>query len=90
MSNHSPLSNESITPSGAEAKPNPEGRHHRLARSLKKPAEFLAFWVAVTLPFVHLPLLARGLGDPSVSLAFLLLLLLNVFALYIGHGHNRE
>ncbi|TYL39630.1 hypothetical protein CV102_04900 [Natronococcus pandeyae] len=90
MSNHSPLSNESITPSGAEAKPKSEGRCHRLVRSLKKPAEFLAFWVAITLPFVHLPLLARGLGDPNVSLAFLLLLVINVSALYVGHGYNQE
>ncbi|RQG92959.1 hypothetical protein EA462_01710 [Natrarchaeobius halalkaliphilus] len=88
MSNHSPLPNESIGPSSPDADPQGEGRP--LRRSLKGPAQFLSFWVAIALPFVHVPLLSRGLGDPRVTLAFFTLLVLNVLALYVGHGYNRE
>ncbi|NGM68873.1 hypothetical protein G6M89_07585 [Natronolimnobius sp. AArcel1] len=87
MSNHSPLSNESIGPSSAEADRN-QGRP--LVRTLKGPAQFLSFWIAIALPFIHLPLLMQGLGDPSVTLTFLSLLAINVFALYAGHGHNQQ
>ncbi|MEY7850354.1 hypothetical protein AB7C87_14280 [Natrarchaeobius sp. A-rgal3] len=88
MSNHSPLPNESIGPSGPETDHKSGSR--RLVRSLKGPAQFLSFWVAIALPFVHLPLLAQGLGDPQITLTFLTLLSVNVLALYVGHGHNQE
>lgn len=88
MSNHSPLSNESIGPSSPE--PDHQQNHQRLPRSLKGPAQFLSFWIAIALPFVHLPLLAQGLGDPDVTLTFFALLAINVFALYVGHGHNQQ
>ena len=87
MSNHSPLSNESLGPSGPEPDPK-QGRP--LVRSLKGPAQFLSFWIAIALPFVHLPLLAQGLGDPSVTFTFLALLVANALALYVGHGYNQE
>ena len=89
MSNHSPLSNESIASASHDGSSQAESRRHRLVRSLKRPVQFLAFWVAVTLPFVHVPLLARGLGDPTVTLAFFVLLAANALALYVGHGHNQ-
>ncbi|WP_121744327.1 hypothetical protein [Natronorubrum halophilum] len=89
MSNHSPLPNESIGPSGPESDRKHEQRSHRIVRSLKGPAQFLSFWVAIALPFVHLPLLAQGLGNPQVTLTFLTLLAFNVFALYVGHGHKQ-
>jgi len=88
MSN-SPVSNDSISPSS----PEPEAKRDRyswLLRSLKGPTQFLSFWVAIALPFVHLPLLTQGLGDPDVTLVFLLLLAANVFALYVGHGYKQE
>ena len=88
MSN-SPVSNDSIAPSS----PDPEATRDRsdwLLHSLKGPTQFLSFWIAIALPFVHLPLLAQGLGDPNVTLGFLLLLAANVFALYVGHGYNQE
>jgi len=88
MSN-SPVSNDAISPSS----PEPEAQHDRsnwLLRSLKGPTQFLSFWAAIALPFIHLPLLAQGLGDPDVTLVFLLLLVANVFALYVGHGYNQE
>lgn len=48
----------------------------------------LAFWAAVVLPFLHVPLLASGLDTPGEWYAFLALLGLNVGALYLGHGHD--
>ena len=86
MSNPSPVSNESIAPSSPEPEPQ---EYNRLLRSLKGPAQFLSFWVAIALPFVHLPLLAQGLGDPDVTLTFVVLLATNVLALYVGHGYNQ-
>ncbi|RQG95145.1 hypothetical protein [Natrarchaeobius chitinivorans] len=88
MSNHSPLPNESIGPSGPES--DRRSGTSRLVRSLKGPAQFLSFWVAIALPFVHLPLLAQGLGDIGVTTAFFALLAINVLALYVGHGYNQE
>ncbi|SDR43526.1 hypothetical protein [Natronobacterium texcoconense] len=89
MSNHSPLPNESIGPSGPETEQDRDPSRWYL-RSLRGPAQFLSFWVAIALPFVHVPLLAQGLGDSSVTLTFLVLLAINVVALYLGHGYNQE
>lgn len=88
MSNHSPLSKDSVAPADPDASSS-ERYHCRLVRSIEPPARFLAFWAAIALPFVHLPLLARGLGDPNVLLTFSVLLGSNVLALYVGHEHNQ-
>lgn len=88
MSNPSPVSNESIAPSSPE--PEQRERYSSLIRSIKGPTQFLSFWVAIALPFVHLPLLSQGLGDPDVTLAFVVLLAVNVLALYVGHGYNQH
>lgn len=87
MSNHSPLSNESLA--SAESEAHRTARRARFTRSLKGPLQFCCFWIAIALPFVHVPLLARGLGDLSVTVAFLALLVVNVVALYVGHGYNQ-
>ncbi|EMA45148.1 hypothetical protein [Halobiforma nitratireducens] len=88
MSSPSPLQNESIGPAGPETEQRQT--RDRILRSLKGPAQFLSFWVAIALPFVHVPLLAQGLDNPAVTVTFLALLGLNVLALYAGHGYNRE
>jgi len=55
------------------------------------PITGIAFWSAIALPFLHLPLLlATGLSDSATATAFLVLLALNVVALLIGHPHYRE
>jgi len=55
------------------------------------PITGIAFWSAVALPFLHLPLLlATGLSSEATSTAFLVLLALNVVALLIGHPHYRD
>ena len=89
MSNPSPLSNESIGPSSPEPDRQHEQRLYRLVRSVKGPTQFLSFWAAIALPFVHLPLLAQGLGDPQITSTFLVLLAVNVCALYVGHGYKQ-
>jgi len=50
----------------------------------------LAFWSAVVLPALHVPLLARGLSTTAERHAFVALLALNTLALYGGHQHSRE
>lgn len=49
-----------------------------------------AFWVAVVLPFLYVPLLLTGLEGGSTTTAFALLLLANVLALLLGHSHLTD
>lgn len=48
------------------------------------PVRRAAFWAAIVLPFLHLPLLVTGLETETATLAFGLLLVLNVCALVVG------
>lgn len=52
------------------------------------PLRFLAFWTAVALPFLYLPLLAGGL-DGQQATVFVGLLLMNAVALLVGHEHGQ-
>ncbi len=54
------------------------------------PLKGLAFWTAIALPFLHLPLLASGLGSRSQTMAFVALLTLNVVALLVGHPYRGD
>ncbi len=90
VSSSSPLSNESPSLSPPEAVSRYGSRVRRLASTLRSPAQFLSFWIAIALPFLYVPLLVNGLGSAPVALAFVTLLTLNVFALYIGHGYNQH
>jgi hypothetical protein len=53
-----------------------------------RPVRRLAFWAAVVLPFLHLPLLATGLGSQQTVIAFVALVVANVVALVLGQGHK--
>jgi len=55
-----------------------------------RPARRVAFWVAVTLPFLLLVLLAQGLSNRTDTFAFLILLAVELVALVLGHPHRRE
>ncbi|PSP31436.1 hypothetical protein BRC64_10200 [Halobacteriales archaeon QH_10_67_22] len=58
---------------------------------LLEPVAGVAFWTAVALPFLHVPLLLlTGLSTPNTMTAFLVLLALNVVALLVGHSYSRE
>ena len=59
-------------------------------RRVVDPLKGLAFWAAVALPFLHLPLLAAGLDTQGRTTAFVTLLTLNVVALLVGHPYGRE
>jgi hypothetical protein len=49
------------------------------------PLHRLAFWAAISLPFLHLPLLVSGLESETQVVAFVVLLACNVLALLAGH-----
>jgi hypothetical protein len=56
--------------------------------AITAPVRFIAFWVAVALPFLYVPLLFVGLGGERTA-AFVGLLLVNAVALVVGHDHAR-
>ncbi|MFB6129544.1 MAG: hypothetical protein ABEJ28_01835 [Salinigranum sp.] len=58
------------------------------AQFVTGPLRFVAFWAAVALPFLYLPLLFGGLEGDQTSV-FLGLLALNAFALVVGHGYGQ-
>jgi len=53
--------------------------------SLVQSLQRVAFWTAIVLPFLHLPLLATGLPSQSTTIAFVVLVALNICALLVGH-----
>lgn len=60
----------------------------QVLRLVGAPLRFVGFWLAVTLPFLYLPLLYGGLtGEQGV--VFAALLGLNAVALVVGHGYQR-
>jgi len=54
---------------------------------LAVPVRFVAFWLAVALPFLYLPLLVGGLNGSELT-AFGALLAANAVALVVGHGYR--
>lgn len=52
------------------------------------PLRTVGFWAAVSLPFLHVPLLLTGLDSVADTLAFAVLFGLNLLALLLGHGHE--
>lgn len=63
---------------------------NRMAVSaLARPFEAAAFWSAIALPFLYLPLLVSGLGSSAQFTAFLALLALHAVAIVGGHRYNR-
>lgn len=53
-------------------------------------ARAVAFWTAIALPFLYLPLLLSGLNSGATRVAFLALIACNAVALRIGHSHKRS
>jgi hypothetical protein len=49
-----------------------------------------AFWGAVALPFVYLPVLATGPDSRSEQLFLVSLLSLNLVLLILGHSHGTN
>lgn len=64
------------------------GALERIAPSMATPIRKTGFWAAIILPFLYVPLLATGLSSSSETKTFLVLLTLNLVALYVGHAHR--
>ncbi|KYH26541.1 hypothetical protein HAPAU_16400 [Halalkalicoccus paucihalophilus] len=58
--------------------------------TLSRPIEAIAFWSAIALPFLYLPLLVSGLGSTAQLTAFLALLAIHAAAIVCGHRYNRD
>ncbi len=56
--------------------------------SLVSAARGIAFWTAIALPFLYLPLLITGLNSGATRIAFVALVTCNAVALLIGHSHR--
>jgi hypothetical protein len=61
---------------------------HRAARAARRQLRAGGFWAAVCLPFLHVPLLLTGLDSTGDAAAFAALLVANLLALVVGHGHR--
>lgn len=57
--------------------------------ALVRPIQIIAFWTAIALPFLHIPLLLYGLETTAELYTFFGLVALNLVALFVGHGYNR-
>lgn len=71
---------------------NVQSSNHSTASiaALARPIEAAAFWSAIALPFLYLPLLFEGLSTTSQFTAFFVLLGLHALAIVCGHRYNRE
>jgi hypothetical protein len=58
--------------------------------SILAPVRATSFYAAVALPLVHVPLLLGGLNSAPDASAFALLLLVNLVAFVLGHGHRPD
>lgn len=81
----SPMSNSN--PALADRTPPTDAQP--IKRHLLEPVQGVAFWAAIALPFVQVPLLLSGLGESTTLVAFLALLAINVLALYVGHTYGQ-
>jgi hypothetical protein len=62
-----------------------------IGEGLVAPITGFAFWAAIALPFLHVPLVVTtGLSSTSTTTAFVALVTLNVLALLVGHSHSRD
>lgn len=84
MSQSSPSRTESVTVSGAL--PSLSG----YGTGLKTGVTRVAFYTAIVLPFLHVPLLATGLDSMAATTAFAALVALNVIAAIVGQSHHTE
>lgn len=57
--------------------------------ALRSGIQAIAFWSAIALPFLYIPLLFSGLTSTAQILAFVALVALNIAALYFGHRYRQ-
>lgn len=61
-----------------------------LVAELSEPLSALAFWSAIGLPLLYVPLLASGLGSTQDLLLFLGLFALHLVALFGGRSYGSH
>lgn len=61
----------------------------RVFTGVVMPIQFVAFWTAIVLPVLYVPLLLDGL-TPSEAGQFAVLLCVHLLALIVGHGYKRR
>lgn len=66
------------------------GRLRRLLGRLYRGVQVVAFWLAIPLPFLYLPVLVNGLDTWSESVAMGSLLALHVAALSLGYPYAAD
>jgi hypothetical protein len=92
---HSPpvsASNETTATAGSEQNPRwirKTALDGLWSLSLAGVVRRVGFWVAVVLPFLHLPLLFSGIDTSGEVVVYLSLLAVNVLALVLGHTSDR-
>jgi hypothetical protein len=73
------LSNERATPD-----------RHPVVDDLSEPLSAVAFWSAIALPLLYVPLLAAGIGSTQDLLLFLGLFALHLVALFGGRSYGSR
>ena len=56
---------------------------------LLRPIEAMAFWTAIVLPFLYVPLLIAGIDTFERLVVLLGLIALNVLAFIVGHQYHH-
>lgn len=86
-----PLYDQTVMSTMSPSAPNTvlEAVREQFGAVLVRSMEAVAFWLAVALPFLYLPLLANGISGQE-ALVFVGLLVVNVVALVAGHGYHRN
>jgi len=62
---------------------------HVLHYRVRKQISAVAFWSAIALPFLYLPVLFTGLDTQSEVAAFVIMLAVNVVAIVAGQYHEQ-
>lgn len=68
--------------------PSPD--RHLLVGELSEPLSAVAFWGAIALPLLYVPLLAAGLGTTQDLVLFLGLFALHLVALFGGRSYGSR
>lgn len=63
---------------------------HPVVGDLSEPLSAVAFWSAIALPLLYVPLLAAGLGSTQDLLLFLGLFALHLVALFGGRSYGSR
>ncbi len=83
-----PMSSDTLTPHDQNPPRDVSTSFGPFLRPVVGVIQFVAFWLAVALPLIYLPMIALGLAT-TYPLGFVGLIGTNAIALAIGHGHDR-